>query len=373
MKIFIFILGKANKNRPNGVNQVIAGLCKYFVINGHSIRLIGLASNAKYEGEIIKRDDFEIEVYSRLSIIFFRAIARDIKWCDICHLHGVYNFVNILVGILAKKNDTPYVITPHNGFAPHLQKWKKKLFDFIFQKRHIEKASAIHILAQEESTEILSLFNPLKFILAPNGIDPDDFMASNFKNLNSDEIGTNQEKIVIGYLGRISEEKNIINLAKAIAQLKDSKSICLKLAGPSSTYLEKIMSHYSKDIQWVGPQYGKDKIEFIKSVDLFVHPSKTDVFSIAAMESLAIGTPLLITRDSKTSHFYKYGGFYMCEATTFGIKQAIIEVIDEREKWPDVTKKGRYLISSLFNWNTASLSLLKGYSSIILNSQNDGK
>ena len=34
MRILHFILGKADKNRPNGVNQVIAGLAKYLVKEG---------------------------------------------------------------------------------------------------------------------------------------------------------------------------------------------------------------------------------------------------------------------------------------------------------------------------------------------------
>lgn len=75
MKIFHFIIGKANKNRPNGVIQVIARLCKYSSLNGQSIRVIGLASNAVTEGEIVQRDGFQVEVYSKWSLKLFKALV----------------------------------------------------------------------------------------------------------------------------------------------------------------------------------------------------------------------------------------------------------------------------------------------------------
>jgi glycosyltransferase involved in cell wall biosynthesis len=366
MRILHFILGKANKDRSNGVNQVIAGLCKYSAMNGQSIKVIGLASNAEIEGEIVQQDGFEVEVYSKLSVKLLRAVIKHLKWCDILHLHGVYNLQNILVGKLAQRYSIPFVITAHNGFAPQMKKMRKKLFDFLLQKRHMENADAVHILAQEEASEILAICKPKRFIYVPNGIDLDDFPISRRREKLSDETKEGCGLIVLGYLGRISEEKNLTCLVEAISKFGAKRSVSLKLAGPNSAYLEKLLSlDNSVNIEWVGPKYGSEKIEFIKSLDLFVHPSKADVFSISAMECLAIGTPLLITRDSKASYFYNFDGFFMCEATSFGINQGITQAIDRMNEWTEVTSKGQFLISSLFNWNTASLSLIEGYKSVL--------
>ena len=40
-RVLHFILGKANKDRANGVNQVIAGLAKYTARSGGDVRVIG--------------------------------------------------------------------------------------------------------------------------------------------------------------------------------------------------------------------------------------------------------------------------------------------------------------------------------------------
>lgn len=363
MKVLHFILGKANKDRPNGVNQVIAGLCKYSSINGAKIKVIGLASNASKEGEIISRDKFDVIVYSYWSLKLYKEIIKSFRWCDIVHLHGAYNFSNIIVALLARFNKVPYVLTLHNGLAPKMMKLRKRFFDFIIQKKHIENASAIHCLAQEEASEILERCNPKSFIYAPNGVDLEDYESySQTVNIKSKKQNSN---ISIGYLGRISEEKNLLNLVKGI-EILDVKNIILKIAGPKSKYLKKILSYEASiEIEYVGPKYGNEKLDFISSLDLFVHPSIADVFSIAAMEVLTIGTPLLISRTSKASHFYNTNGFFMCEPTAYGISQGIQDALDRRGEWSQITQNGKLLISQTFNWNSVSLILLKAYMKLV--------
>jgi hypothetical protein len=63
MKILHFIIGKGNKQRSNGVNQVIGGICKYSIKNGIEIRVIGYASNAIEQGEIENQDGFKVSVF----------------------------------------------------------------------------------------------------------------------------------------------------------------------------------------------------------------------------------------------------------------------------------------------------------------------
>ena len=365
MKIFHFILGKANKNRPNGVNQVIAGICKYSSLNGENIKVIGLASNAKFEGEIEERDGFDVIVFSRWSLKLIEELKENLEWCDIVHIHGVYNWPNIIVGKLAKRYSVPYVVTLHNGLAPKLANFRKKIFDFVVQKQYLEDASALHILALEESTEILEVCTPKSFIYAPNGIDIEDFPSQENGN-KEHSSNVNDLTIIIGYLGRISEEKNLLNLVKAIEMFEGNTDIVFKIAGPKSGYLDKILSYNPNiNIDWVGPQYGDDKVTFIKSLDLFVHPSEADVFSIAAMEVLAVGTPLLITRTSKAAHFYSSNAFFMCEPSQFGIHLGIYSAIEKRNEWESIANNGKALVAATFNWNTASLSLIQGYKELI--------
>lgn len=97
MKVLHFILGKANKDRANGVNQVIAGLAKYTARYGVDVRVIGKAGSVKKEGELIQRDGFTIQAFSQLGLQLSKAVDEAIVWADVVHLHGVFSPWNLWV------------------------------------------------------------------------------------------------------------------------------------------------------------------------------------------------------------------------------------------------------------------------------------
>jgi glycosyltransferase involved in cell wall biosynthesis len=364
MKVLHFILGKANKDRANGVNQVIAGLAKYSALSGAEVRVIGKAESVVYEGEIIDRDSFAVEVYSSWGKPLKRALKDALLWADVVHLHGVYSPWNVLVSRMCAKHNRPYVVTLHDGLAPERAlsrtKFKKKIFHAIFQRMYLEKAAGIHVLTPEEATDLLKVAQPENVFCIPNGIDLNDYPSIVKQNNRT------PNKISIGYLGRLSPEKNLEALCEAFTNININGDFLLKLAGPQSTYGEGLLNRFAEHgVEWVGPKFGSDKSEFISSVGLFVHPSLCDVFSIAAMEVLAIGTPLLITRTSKASYFYNRGAFFMCEPTSFGLENGLRDALNQCEVWAEMSANGRRLIEDRLNWRAAAHDMLAAYNQIL--------
>lgn len=364
MKILHFILGKANKNRPNGVNQVIAGLAKYSVRQGAEVRIIGKAETVNIEGEIITRDGFDVRAFSTWGKPLSNAVSEGIAWADIVHLHGVYAPWNIWVGHMCKNMGTPYVLTLHDGLAPERAvargRIKKRLFHTIIQDRHFRAAAALHVLTEEEATEVLKYVENIEMFCIPNGIDLEDFPSLLQTSSSGNPCTT------LGYLGRLSQEKNLGALCEAFEAVNADGRLCLKLAGPISNYAEKLLQRFGQSgVELVGPKFGREKVDFIRSLDLFVHPSLCDVFSIAAMEVLAVKTPLLITRTAKASYFYNHRAFFMCEPTSFGIEQGLRSALEQRTEWSQMTKNGRELIERRLNWSVVVGDMLQKYEKII--------
>ncbi|MBA3013504.1 MAG: glycosyltransferase family 4 protein [Desulfobulbaceae bacterium] len=362
MKVLHFILGKANKDRANGVNQVIAGLAKYTARYGVDVRVIGKAGSVKKEGELIQRDGFTIQAFSQLGLQLSKAVDEAIVWADVVHLHGVFSPWNLWVAKKCNQLQKPYVVTLHNGLALDRQtstttKIKKSLYHWLLQRQHLEKSAGIHMLTEEETTEALSWFSPRHQFYIPNGIDLDDYPT--LLPHNHSQV----DEIKIGYLGRVSPEKNLDSLCKAISLMRNNNNkLRLQIAGPESPYLKKLLTDYDdKGVEWVGPKYGADKIAFLRDIDLFVHPSLCDVFSIAAMEALAIGTPLLITRTAKASYFYDRQAFFMCEPTPYGLSRGLERALQQQTEWSQYILRGRELIENQLNWSIAAVNLIKEY------------
>lgn len=364
MKVLHFILGKANKDRANGVNQVIAGLAKYSARQGAEIRVLGKAESVIKEGELVIRDGFFVEAYSHWGRSLRSALLEAISWADIVHLHGVYSPWNLLVASLSAKIGRPYVVTLHNGLAPELSKdrsrFKKWLFHSAVQRRHLQRAAGVHVLTEEEATDLYSVVQPCNIFCIPNGIDLEDFPSLQERD------SAMQHEVCIGYLGRLSVEKNLDSLCTAFVAANKNRNMRLKLAGPVSAYSQALLRRYSEhSVEAVGPKFGAEKSNFIRSLDLFIHPSLCDVFSIAAMEVLALGTPLLITRTSRVSYFYDHRAFFMCEPTDFGLERGLRQALERRSEWSAMAANGRRLIENRLNWCAAADDMLAAYSRIL--------
>ena len=353
------IKGKANKNRANGVNQVIDGICKYSARSGIRVNVIGMAKTASFEGEEIFKYGYTVRVFTNWMGGFYRALFDEIYKADIIHLHGTYSLLNIFSGWACERVGKPYMVTLHGGLSPARNTWrnsfKKWIFHQFLQKRHLENAAFIQCLTEEETTEAVMKFCPQSIVVIPNGVDLDDFPRT-------ERIMKNNSIKSIGYIGRISHEKNLESLCSAFSKINKDHNMQLLLAGPLTDEAKRIERRWSSyNIKIVGPKFGLDKTIFLDSLNVFVHPSKTDVFSIGAMEALACGVPVIITRTSDTSYFLDTGAFIMCEPTAYGIEKALWKALNSQETLAEMASRGRQLIETKLNWNIATSNLIEAY------------
>lgn len=362
MNILHFVLGKASKDRANGVNQVVAGLAKYTARAGAHVRVIGKARSVTAEGEILPCDGFNVEAFSSWSKPLRARLMEAIDWADVVHLHGGYSPWNILVGRICVAQRTPYVVTLHNALSPDLTTARgtvrKTLFHRLFQRAHLETASALHVLTEEEATDVLHKIDAKRIFCIPNGVDLDDYPLREPSCRAAGEV-------TIGYLGRLSPEKNLEALCVAVDAIRLSTPIGLKLAGPFSDCGDQLRARFGDGhVQLTGAVYGEAKAAFMKSIDLLVIPSLSEGFSVAAAEALAMQTPLLITRTAKMSHYFDKQAFFMCEATAFGIERGLRRALAARESWDRMTTNGRRLVDESLNWRAIASQMVGSYEAI---------
>jgi phosphatidylinositol alpha 1,6-mannosyltransferase len=96
-----------------------------------------------------------------------------------------------------------------------------------------------------------------------------------------------QNKIVVGYVGRLANEKRIEDLAR----LHDREDVQLVIVGdgPARQKLERALPR----ALFVGYQSGEDLAAHYASFDIFVHTGKHETFCQSIQESLASGVPVI--------------------------------------------------------------------------------
>ena len=103
-----------------------------------------------------------------------------------------------------------------------------------------------------------------------------------------------ENEIVVGYVGRLSEEKGLRFLIEAIALLNEANipsRLLLIGEGALRSQLERYTEekYLKKQILFTGFQNQIDK--WLPAIDVFVLPSMTEGTTIALLEAMAHGLP----------------------------------------------------------------------------------
>jgi glycosyltransferase involved in cell wall biosynthesis len=132
----------------------------------------------------------------------------------------------------------------------------------------------------------------------PRWVDTDTFTPEMRNPGFWTNIGIDQDKIVLLYVGRVSREKGLKMLVDAFRELVDSGSaIALAVIGdgPYRKDMETSLTGYPA--LFTGYLGGEQLQLGYASADLFVFPSATDTFGNVVLEAQASGLPVIVSDE----------------------------------------------------------------------------
>ena len=149
------------------------------------------------------------------------------------------------------------------------------------------------------------LKNDSKEVIIPNGSDFHKYSEDSNVALRATEIRSEigETSKIIMFSGRITEAKGASDLAMAFDRIKeqyrDAKLLLLGEGGPGDEGLSCVYNHIRPEFQQdvVAPGWISDKAElaaYLKAADALVIPSYHENFSVAALEGMFMGTPVIM-------------------------------------------------------------------------------
>ena len=99
---------------------------------------------------------------------------------------------------------------------------------------------------------------------------------------------------VIGYVGRLSVEKNILYLARLQSEVA-ARGLRPRFLIVGQGAEEAWLRENLRDAEFAGVLRGEKLAEAYANMDLFVFPSHTDTFGNVVLEAMASGVPALVT------------------------------------------------------------------------------
>jgi glycosyltransferase involved in cell wall biosynthesis len=128
-------------------------------------------------------------------------------------------------------------------------------------------------------------------LLMPRGVDADLFNPSK-RNRRDDDRDQ-----VLGFVGRLSVEKNIAGLVQVQDELEQMGHQSFRFLVVGHGGDEAWLRERLRRAEFTGVLRGEALSEAYANMDLFVFPSHTDTFGNVVLEALASGVPAIVTPD----------------------------------------------------------------------------
>ena len=122
------------------------------------------------------------------------------------------------------------------------------------------------------------------------GVDTSTFVSTD-KFAAKQKLGIDPQKLVIGYVGRISKEKNVAVLLDAFQRVIHEFNAVLLIVGSGID-----MKKFKNINNVILPGFQHDVIPYYQAMDIFVMPSLTETTSLATLEAMSCGVPVITTR-----------------------------------------------------------------------------
>jgi glycogen synthase len=238
------------------------------------------------------------------------AMARGIAFAatpvdaDVVHCHTWYSHLG---GVLIRHGyDLPLVVTVHS--LEPLRPWKREqlgggydLSSWI-ERTALEQAEAVVAVSEGTRTDILRLFDvdPARLHVIYNGIDPALYRPVAATDALT-RHGVDPDRPYLLFVGRITRQKGIVHLARAIPHIDPTAQVVLCAGAPDTPEIAAEMEATvaaaraeRPGVVWVREMLAREEIvQLYSHATVFCCPSIYEPFGIINLEAMACGTPVV--------------------------------------------------------------------------------
>lgn len=299
--------------RYGGPIYSVHGLCKALATLGHEVHVFTTNVDGRGVSDVpldrpVERDGVNVRYFPttlgrRLyrSPKMGRALAASLPSFDIVHLHSVFLWPMSVAARIARAQGVPYILSPHGMLVDALIRRKARLFKTawiaLFEQENIAAAAVLHLTAQIEAEEFRKLgLAAQRLEVIPNGLDFPPEAAQAKRGSIAARPAAIKWRIVS--LGRLNWKKGLERLIEAMAYVPDAE---LVLAGNDEDHYRVVLERLARRrglsdrVFYTGALYDARKWSLLRSADLFVMPSYSENFGLAALEAMACGVPVVVT------------------------------------------------------------------------------
>lgn len=290
-------------------------------------------------------------------------IKMDINKYNVIHAHSLFSNGYIAYK-LYKKYNIPYIVAVRNTDVNLF--FKKMIHLRLLGLNILKNAKKIIFISEPYKELTIKKYVPMQYqgeilnksIIIPNGIDK-------FWYINKAEIRKFEEKnnINLIYAGILDSNKNIETTTRACEMLiEKGYEVNYKIIGRiTNEKYKEFIKDYSF-IEYISHCDKEELINYYRSSDIFVMPSKHETFGLVYAEAMSQGLPVIYTRGQGFDGQFEEGqvGYSVRYDSAEEIADRIIDIVDNYE---EISKNCIYEVDR-FNWDKIAVEYIEIYNGI---------
>jgi glycosyltransferase involved in cell wall biosynthesis len=259
---------------------------------------------------------------------------------DVVHIFGLYDLLGPAVAAACRKRATPYVVEPIGMFLPIVRNlWLKRMYHRVTGRRLLQGASRLVATSEQEIEELAAGgMDRAKIVLRRNGVEAPKSWPE--RGVFRKKLGISAETKLVLFLGRLSRKKSPDLLLQAFAETRkqlSSARIMLAFVGPDESgvmaQLEQRAAQLGiqANVYFAGPAFGQEKWAAYQDSDVFVLPSQNENFGNTAAESVAAGTPVIVSEGCGIAPLLANQAGLVVQHDANALSEALARVLGDSE------------------------------------------
>jgi glycosyltransferase involved in cell wall biosynthesis len=225
----------------------------------------------------------------------------------VVHIHAWWNLVSIFSCLIAKWHGIKVVVSPRGMLTNYTLNNRNSTFKGLLHKligKKLLAYSHIHATSKKEKDDVLQTVITNGVTVIPN------FVELPQASFETPQIETEAYQLL--FLSRVEQKKGLEILFEALAKIDLPWRLTIAGSGDEN-YIKQLeeqtlSTDIAKKINWLGHVANEQKFELIAKHDLLVLTSYNENFANVVVESLAMGTPVLVSKEVGLANYVNDNG-----------------------------------------------------------------
>ncbi len=309
------------------------------------------------------------------------SMAAALEGRELVHSHTWYanlagHFAKLLHGI-------PHVMTAHS--LEPLRPWKAEQLGGGYalsgwaERSAIEAADGVIAVSGAMREDILGCYpslDPAKVHIVHNGIDTSLYRPDHGTDV-LDRIGLDRSRPYVLFVGRITRQKGVPQLLRAVRDIDPAAQVVLCAGTPDTPEIDhefrvlfEELSRVRGGMHWIPQMLPRpDVIQLLTHAAVFVCPSVYEPLGIVNLEAMACGTPVVASRVGGIPEVVEDGATGVLvpvdENFETGLTQALDSVLGDTGAARRMGEAGRRRAVGEFGWDAVARRTVRLYEEIL--------